>query len=143
MQVLLRFNVLLLKILWNLCSGGKCLFIKRKKHLSMFVFTVSLEGGLNHMMLLLVFLFPFGFLHFALSKLSKVYLNFSLYLELARFCSWDGTALRNISLDNITEIILLILILGSALWLMVEGQNLCGCISFHCLFFRRLVCATT
>ena len=83
------------------------------------------------------FLFPFGFLHFALSKLSKLYLNFSLYLELTRFCSWDGAALRNISLDNITEIILLILILGSALWLMVEGQNLCGCISFRCLFFYK------
>ena len=90
MQEYLRFNVLLLNIFRNLCSGGKCLLIRQKKCFPMFVFTVLLYCGLNHVMLLLCF-----FSSFWLCTFFFTYSGFSLNLQLARL-SFDENKEENL-----------------------------------------------
>ena len=74
-----NFYIASVEILWNLWSRGKCLSIRLRKYLPIFVGTFLLKGGLNHIMFLFRCLLVLGLL---LSLLLMLLLLLSLLLAL-------------------------------------------------------------
>ena len=83
--------------------------------------------------LLMFFLFPFGFSHFALRRLV-----FLCIRNLQGFVRNIVQLRKNFLLMMITKIILLQLVVGFSLWLTVDDQNLRGYISFRYLVFYKV-----
>ena len=50
MQLQLTFILFLLKVLWSLCSRGKCLENTLRKYLPILLVALLLKGGLNRIM---------------------------------------------------------------------------------------------
>ena len=91
-QLELTLTLFLLNILWNLLVFRKCLSIRFRKVFPMFVSTLTLYGGLNHIVFLCLTFFE--------GVNSCWWVRFSLYPLAVSASFYEGAALLSVALSD-------------------------------------------